>query len=177
MLLFAHVGLALASVGLALASSRSWKWVVPGFLALGSMLPDIIDKPLGQIFFGTPAMGRTFAHTLLFLLILLSLAYSMRNIMVASISLGVLIHLALDFMWANPVTLFWPVLGNFPVVPYLDTVSYIDSLLNELHNPAVLVPEMVGLSYIIYLASGLVPEMSKKSQEGLRVLIQFLFKS
>ena len=97
--------------------------------------------------------------------------------MLASISLGVLIHLALDSMWQNPVTLVWPMLGYFPVVPYLDTLSFINSLLNELHNPTVLVPEMVGLSYIIYLASGLVPEMSKKSQEGLRVLIQFLFKS
>jgi len=141
------------------------------------MLPDIIDKPLGQIFFGTPAIGRVFAHTLLFLFILLTLAYSMRNIMLASISLGVLIHLALDSMWQNPVTLFWPMLGYFPVVPYLDTLSFINSLLNELHNPTVLVPEMVGLSYIIYLASVLAPEMSKESQEGLRVLIQFLFKS
>jgi hypothetical protein len=58
MLLFAHVGLALAS-------ARFFSHVSLAFLALGSMLSDIVDKPLGLIVFGSPSMGRTVAHTLL----------------------------------------------------------------------------------------------------------------
>jgi membrane-bound metal-dependent hydrolase YbcI (DUF457 family) len=163
MLLFAHVGLALAS-------SRFWKGAAVGFLALGSMLPDIIDKPAGLIFFGTPAIGRTFAHTLLFLFILLWLAYSMRSIALVSISLGVFIHLALDSMWSTPVVLFWPAFGNFPLASDLDTLSYIGYLLSELHNPVVLLPEIIGLFYIVYTASIWLPEISKKSRNVLKVI-------
>ena len=38
------------------------RWVDLAFLALGSMLPDIIDKPLGILVFGTAEQGRTFGH-------------------------------------------------------------------------------------------------------------------
>jgi len=168
MLLFAHVGFALAS-------SRFWKGAALGFVALGSMLPDIIDKPLAQLTDGI--QGRSFAHTILFLLILLGLAYSMRNIMFASISLGIFVHLALDFMWTQPVILFWPAFGNFPQGSHLDTLAYIELLLRGLHNPAVLVPEIIGFSYIVYLASNLAPEISRESQNRLRTLTQYLFKS
>ena len=168
MLLFAHVGLALAS-------ARFWRGAALCFVALGSMLPDIIDKPLAQLVDGIP--GRAFAHTILFLVILLSLAFSMKNIIFASISLGVFIHLALDSMWMQPVILFWPVLGDFPAGSQLDTWTFIKLLLHGLNNPAVLAPEMIGLSYIVYLTFVLAPELSKKSQDGLRVLMQLLFKS
>jgi len=63
MLLFAHVGLALAS-------ARFFNSVSLAFLALGSMLPDIIDKPLGHIFLASSlGYGRIYSHTLLFLTI------------------------------------------------------------------------------------------------------------
>ena len=59
---------------------------------------------------------------------------------------------------------------------HVDTLSYIESLLIELHNPVVLVPEIIGLSYIVYLAAGSAPEIYKKSQEGFRALMQVLLK-
>jgi hypothetical protein len=52
MLLFAHVGLALAACS-------QFKRKSLGFVALGSMLLDLIDKPLGYLVFGSPNMGRT----------------------------------------------------------------------------------------------------------------------
>ena len=121
-------------------------------LTLGSMLPDIIDKPLGLVVFGTPDMGRTVAHTFLFLLIITLLAIRFHDLRIASMSGGVLAHLVLDSMWMSPVILFWPLLGNFPVTTGAAPFGYFQHLLFELRDPAVLVPEVLGLSYLIYFA-------------------------
>jgi len=104
MLLFAHLGLTLAA-------GRIMRWVDLAFLALGSMLPDIIDKPLGLLAFGTAEQGRTFGHTLLFLMVLAALAVYLKNLRLTSVSVGVLAHLVLDSMWKSPAILFWPLLG------------------------------------------------------------------
>ncbi len=145
MLLFAHVGLALAS-------ARFFSRVSLAFLALGSMLPDIIDKPLGLIVFGSPSMGRTVAHTLLFLMLLAALSFYSRDIRLFSITWGVLIHLSLDFMWNSPKILLWPLLGPFPSAPILDTMSYLQLLLSGLKDPGIMIPEMAGLAYLIFFA-------------------------
>lgn len=144
MLLFAHVGLTLAF-------SRLLHHVNLAALALGSMLPDIIDKPLGLIVFGSPSMGRTFAHTLLFLMLLSALCLLSRDIRLISLTWGVLIHLSLDFMWDSPQILLWPLLGPFPDAPLLDTMSYLEMLLSGLKNPGILIPEIAGLAYLIFL--------------------------
>jgi membrane-bound metal-dependent hydrolase YbcI (DUF457 family) len=144
MLLFAHVGLAIAS-------ARFLSRVSLAFLALGSMLPDIIDKPLGLIIFGSPNMGRTFAHTLLFLMLLSALGLYSRDIRLFSLTWGVLIHLSLDFMWNSPQILLWPLLGPFPTAPLLDTMSYLEMLFSGLKNPGILIPEIAGLAYLIFL--------------------------
>ena len=145
MLLFAHLGLTLAAGGLARRADLAC-------LALGAMLPDIIDKPLGLVVFGTPAMGRTVAHTFLFLLIITLLAIHFHDLRIWSISGGVLAHLVLDFIWRSPVILFWPLFGNFPVTTGTGTFGYLQQLLFELRDPAVLVPEVLGLAYLIYFA-------------------------
>ena len=145
MLLFAHLGLALLI-------ARPFKRIDLAFLAVGSMLPDIIDKPLGFLIFGTMNHGRIFAHTLLFLLILAALAVSIRDIRLASLGAGVLIHLSLDFMWNSPVILLWPLLGPFPPADYTDVISYLQMLLQGLRDPSILVPECLGLAYLIYFA-------------------------
>lgn len=144
MLLFAHIGLALAA-------GRMFRRASLAFLALGSILPDIIDKPLGQLVYGTPAMGRTISHTLLFLLFISALALYLRDARLASLSGGVLTHLALDFMWASPVILLWPLLGPFPQAAHLEAWYYLEMLLASLRDPFILVPECLGLAEIIYL--------------------------
>lgn len=144
MLLFAHLGLALAA-------ARPFARASLVFVAIGAMLPDIIDKPLGEAIYGTPNMGRIFAHTLLFLLLLGAAAYYTKDVRLASLFGGVLIHLILDFMWASPKILLWPLMGDFPPVEKLDAAIYLQTLLRGLKNPMVFLPEILGLSYIIYL--------------------------
>ena len=113
MLLFAHLGLTLAAGRLVRRAGPSFEPSM-AFLALGSMLPDIIDKPLGWAIYGTPGMGRIYAHTLLFLLVLISISILARSRETASLSGGVASHLILDSMWLRPATLFWPHWGAFP---------------------------------------------------------------
>lgn len=145
MLLFAHLGLALLF-------ARPFKRVDLAFLAIGSMLPDIIDKPLGTILFGTPSMGRIFAHTMLFLLVLAALALYLRDLRLASLCGGVIIHLGLDSMWNSPAILFWPLLGNFPIADHMSPLSYLEMLMSGLRNPGILIPECLGLAYLVYFA-------------------------
>ncbi len=145
MLLFAHLGIALFMARFVRSADLA-------FVAVGSMLPDIIDKPLGTILFGTPSMGRIFAHTLLFLLLLIVLAFCLQDVRIASLCGGVLIHLGLDFMWNSPVILLWPLLGPFPTATHIDAMGYIEMLLLDLRDPIILVPECFGFAYLVYLA-------------------------
>lgn len=176
MLLFAHLGLTLAA-------GRSIRWADLAFLTLGSMLPDIIDKPMGLMLFGTPAMGRTFAHTLVFLLVLSALSVHLKDVRLASASIGVLTHLILDSMWRSPAVIFWPLLGNFPPAPEMGTFDYIQGLLFSLRTPMVGLPEALGLSYLLFFAfqsrSSLFARCRNLASmsRGLAAMIQTLIKS
>lgn len=145
MLLFAHLGLTLAA-------ARPVRGAAMGYVLLGSMLPDIIDKPLGELIFGSPAMGRTICHTMIFLMILSAAAYYRQDSRLSSLAGGVAAHLMLDFMWNSPRTLLWPLLGAFPRAPDLSTLDYLQNLLRGLSDPMVSVPEILGLSYLICFA-------------------------
>ncbi len=143
-----------------LASSRAGAItrLVDFRLALvGSMLPDIIDKPIGiYIFTGTFSNGRIYAHTLLFFLVLFLIGL-FRYIRAGGIGMLVLaicsgFHLVLDQMWLEPKTLLWPLFGlTFPK-ENLDNwvLGLFDALQTE---PAVYISEIVGL--LILLAFGI----------------------
>jgi membrane-bound metal-dependent hydrolase YbcI (DUF457 family) len=144
------------------------------------MLPDIIDKPLGLIVFGSPNMGRTFAHTLLFLMLISALCVYSQDIRLFSLAWGVLIHLSLDFMWNTPEILLWPILGPFPAAPLLNTISYLEMLLSGLKNPGILIPEIAGLTYLTFLSYARRKQISAWIDHNLRenagCILQTLFR-
>ena len=85
---------------------------------IGSMLPDLIDKPLGHIILnGSVDFGRIYAHSGLFFLAIIAvgIVYRQRtgSWVLMGLAAGVLSHLVLDSMWEMPVTLFYPFLGEF----------------------------------------------------------------
>lgn len=85
-------------------------------LLVGSLLPDIIDKPLGRFFLRDVfCNSRIFCHTLLFLLIISSagiyLYRKRRQNWLLVLSFGTFTHLIFDWMWLSPHTLFWPLYG------------------------------------------------------------------
>jgi hypothetical protein len=92
------------------------RWVIP--CAVGAVLPDLLDKPLGYLVFSsTINYGRIWFHSLLLLDIVLALGiviWMYRRILWGlAAGLGMLSHQLLDFMWLQPVTWFYPALGPF----------------------------------------------------------------
>jgi hypothetical protein len=72
MLLFGHLGITLGVyLGLGTFISRLRFIIDPKYLAIGALLPDLIDKPIGRVIFAsTLANGRIIGHTLLFTLLI-----------------------------------------------------------------------------------------------------------
>jgi len=137
-----------------LAKPKEWP-----FLVIGSLLPDIIDKPVGLILFrDTFQNGRIFSHTILFLAIITVIGFFIyRRYGITggiALSLGTLMHLVLDQMWLTPDTLLWPLFGwSFKKTVTGNWVGDIFDAL--LHDPSVYVPEIIGAVIIIFLLSRL----------------------
>lgn len=117
MFFFGHLGITLciAVVGLQLFKIEPSRKLY-GAVLLGSVLPDLIDKPIGEILFAdTLSNGRLMAHTLLFTsccaLIGLALYWRRNDLSGLALSAAVLLHLSEDQMWLIPETLFYPLFG------------------------------------------------------------------
>ena len=124
------------------------------FLLVGSMLPDIIDKPIGiYLFRETFSNGRIFTHTLLFLVLVtvvgLILKRSSGKTWGLALSIGTLLHLILDQMWQAPKTLLWPVFGI--AFERMDPTYWLGNIFSALlRNPEVYVPEIIGVVVFVW---------------------------
>jgi len=132
-------------------------------LLLGSMLPDIIDKPIGRwLLRETFDNGRIFAHSLLFLALVTVVSLYIRkktgSLAGLVLSFGVLVHLFLDAMWFRPQAFFWPLLGwSFGEYPTdLYSWSGVQELIDKVvANPVMAtmaLPEMIGGLVLIWFA-------------------------
>ena len=124
------------------------------FLVLGSLLPDIIDKPIGLVIFrDTFSSGRIFSHTLLFLSLMALAGFWLfrrrAKTWLLVLSFGTCIHLILDQMWLERRTLLWPLYGlEFGRIDVTQVVHHwFDGLLTD---PAVYVPEIVGAGILLW---------------------------
>jgi membrane-bound metal-dependent hydrolase YbcI (DUF457 family) len=171
MLVLGHTGITLGAATLLAGASNykqtgeSWftrlsRYVDIRFLLVGSLLPDIIDKPVGQYFFReTFNNGRIFSHTLIFLIVIAAVGFYIfkhhRQVWMLSLAVGTLMHLVLDEMWNTPATLFWPLTGvNFPAVGLTGwAAGIIEALFSE---PAVYIPEAVGLVILLWFSAILI---------------------
>ena len=95
MLIFGHIGITLAITFLIFSSinflnSRNeirneskiieTNYKLYFFIIIGSILPDLIDKPIGEILLaGSLSHGKLFTHSLLFILILFLLGFTFIN--------------------------------------------------------------------------------------------------
>jgi inner membrane protein len=173
MLLFAHVGLtfgaaAAAAAGIAenrrLTPVASWpaalsRYLDIRWLMVGSLLPDIIDKPLGQyILPGLIGTGRAYAHTLLFLIVLSAAALIVRwrsgRAWLLALAIGTFAHLVLDQLWTTPQVLFWPLLGAG--FAHIDLEAWAGTLWQALvSEPSVYVPEIIGFVILAWFGLAL----------------------
>ncbi|KCZ72224.1 putative membrane-bound metal-dependent hydrolase (DUF457) [Candidatus Methanoperedens nitroreducens] len=179
MFLFGHLGITL---GLFFILG----YLVPGirgrinywFVALGAVLPDIIDKLLGRVLFANSlASGRLIAHTLIFILFLalvgLYLHRRSRDARMLLVSGASLLHLLEDHMWAQPVTFLWPLLGwSFPRGAASD--DWIDYFLVTIRNSYtpdfsyVFISEIIGFTIITLLLAYLFSRTKADHQQSHR---------
>lgn len=122
---------------------------------IGSLMPDIIDKPLGAFLLRDYFHNsRIFTHTLFVsALILVSgvwFYYRKKTTKILFLGLASLIHLILDSMWLYPAILFWPFLGwKFPQRAEGHWLS--EDLIRLVSDPFVWAPELFGGIIIGYL--------------------------
>lgn len=148
MYILAHAGLTLlAWETLRRLLPRTQVFAAPFLaVAVGALLPDLIDKPLGHLVLQWGS-GRLFAHTVLFALALAAGAFAVRSwaprasAVLFALSFGSAAHLALDQMWLEPQILAWPFLGPMPH----GTWAPVRYLSTPFTSPWVLVMEAVGL--------------------------------
>lgn len=127
------------------------RWVLAG-----SILPDVIDKPIGSVFFtGTFETHRLFAHSILFPIVGLAVALivtrrgtALRRGLIGLV-VGAFVHLLLDAVWTAPKAFWWPLFGwEFPRI--LDS-GLVPLLGRMLSNPLVWAGEAVGAAYLIFV--------------------------
>jgi LexA-binding, inner membrane-associated putative hydrolase len=92
------------------------RWVIP--CAFGAVLPDLIDKPIGyMVFADVLGNGRILMHSLLvfcgFLMLGLIIWKRSAHPAVLAVALGIFSHQALDLMWQDPRTWYFPLFGPF----------------------------------------------------------------
>jgi len=160
MLLFGHLGITLAAaqtfekVMFSRGKKRFAELIDYRLVLVGSLLPDIIDKPLGGLVFkATLGNGRIYAHTLIFLLLLFGAGIFFwvkeKRPEVLALSGGSFAHHLLDGMWRFPGTYLWPFYGwNFPKGdPEGWFRQWVENLLTD---PWVYVPEIIGGIILFY---------------------------
>jgi len=157
----AHVADLLRSTVLSLSSRMGLRWLV-----LASLLPDIIDKPLGLVLYSsTLSSGRLYCHTIWFPVVLLAASTVARRsrsrTILLVLSFGSAMHLLLDSMWRTPITLFWPIFGPFPHGNSPDQwlLTIIHHLLTD---PRSYVPEIVGAILLLPLLVVILRERRRK---------------
>ena len=133
-------------------------------IAVASLLPDLIDKPIGMVFFRDRyASGRIYAHTLVVNLALFCLLFFMRGRFKRQfvlVPLASLLHLAEDGVWSKAQLFWWPLFGAaFP--------RQRGGLLSSFDTTA-LWQEAVGLAAILFLLSA----HGMLSRDGLRTFLR-----
>jgi hypothetical protein len=129
------------------------RWVIP--CAIGAVLPDLIDKPVGQILFAESiGYGRIYGHTLLFFVLVLVAGLVVwkyrRSPFFIAIAVGILSHEVLDQMWHEPANWCWPFLG--PLQGHLPPDYFLVLINGELSDPFdILIAILLVGSVILYI--------------------------
>jgi membrane-bound metal-dependent hydrolase YbcI (DUF457 family) len=121
--------------------------------AVGSILPDLVDKPLGHILLSnTIDFGRIYAHSGLFFIsiLVIGIVYHRKkgSWIVMALAVGILSHLLLDSMWEMPVTILYPFLGDFGHHYFPNYVG--ESFSREIRNSYEWVFGVSSLSMVLY---------------------------
>ena len=130
------------------------RWVLP--IAIGSVLPDLIDKPIGNLLFADIfGNGRIFMHSLfifcIFLLIGIVIWKRWAHPGLMALALGLFSHQVLDLMWEDPKAWYFPLFGPFRYVQGGDFAFLLLQRDISIHSEWILAIAMV-VAFILFLA-------------------------
>ena len=123
-------------------------------LVLGAVLPDLVDTPIGLIFYDSLGGVRLATHGLLLAsIVMVGVVLSTRRgrprKMWMPLAIGLLLHLLLDAMWLDPETLWWPFLGwSFTAAGPATAAEYVREIATDWRTWTT---EILGLAYLVYL--------------------------
>jgi membrane-bound metal-dependent hydrolase YbcI (DUF457 family) len=157
MFILAHLGFTAAPGALVAGwwgENRGFISRVPDmrWLLAGAVLPDIVDKVIGQVMF-KPYFenGRIFTHTIILtLLVFVAGTYEWKrrgDSRILLLAFGLASHLILDRIWIEPNTALWPALGPFVRHPSLQTIF--EQIREYLGDPAFWATELAGAALLV----------------------------
>jgi hypothetical protein len=149
-------------------------------LLIGTLLPDLIDKPIYLASAGLVQSTRSLAHTGVFFALLILATLVSKNQTMRLLTFGVFTHLFIDFTydafvrtdsWArNEKIIFWPIKGlQFPPTPYLT----LNDQIQRFRSPTVYLSEFLGLIVLLILLRN---EQNRKSPQQSRAAEHFKSK-
>ena len=125
------------------------------FLAVGALLPDVIDLPIGGVVSRERyASGELWAHSLLFAAavmtaVMIGFRRGPRRRAGMALAVGVLFHLLLDGMWTDAERFFWPFFGlDFDPGPMPFWARAWDRAWSD---PWRWIAEGAGIAYLVWL--------------------------
>lgn len=124
------------------------------FLAVGALLPDLIDMPIGTLLLADRySTGELWAHSLLapslvVVAVMILTRRGARRRAWMALAIGMFFHLLLDGMWATTEVFLWPFFGDFPPgpSPYWSGVWE-----RALSDPWRWMAEAAGITYLVVL--------------------------
>ena len=152
------------------------RWLIP--CAIGSVLPDLIDKPVGHILLGgSVAYGRIILHTLPVLLVILAAGMALwkyrGSLFIIALSAGIFLHQLFDSMMNEPAAWLYPFLGTPPQWGTYPP-DYFGTLFDtDLFNPSEwLMGAFFLAGVILYLKRDRVVAFARRQGKGLALLME-----
>ena len=153
-----HVGIGTHLIPRRLRERLPWRW-----LALGCLLPDVIDKPIWVVaqWLGAESQqfdtARMFGHTAFLAFVVAVAAWRWRTSALVAMAYGIPTHLLLDVItdkgmgggwgvWKS--WLFWPF--EIPRLGILMVASPLHELALELHSTVYITGEIIGAALLLW---------------------------
>lgn len=126
------------------------------FLAVGAVLPDLVDMPLGTLILADRySSSELWFHSLavsslVIIAILLATRRGRRRRAWMALAIGMMFHLLIDGVWTSSEVFAWPFFGlDLPSGPRPYWAGVWDRALSD---PWRWIEELVGIGYLVTLA-------------------------
>jgi hypothetical protein len=152
------------------------RWLFP--CALGGVLPDLIDKPVGYVLLpGIIGYGRFLFHSLSVLVVIIAAGFVLLkyrgSVVVLAAGTGILSHQILDSMWREPVSWLDPFLGPFTAHRPIPPDYFLLLIRQNFENPS---EWFLGAVFVIalglYLKRERVISVAKSHRRGLSLVLE-----